>query len=61
MKIKEDKKAEREKRKQAVNTEDFIKKALRKGTSRKMAPGKGNHGTKNKVKQNNLEIRENMF
>ena len=58
MKIKEEKRVEREKRKQAVNTEDYIKKALRRGGGRRSNLGKGNHGNKGRIKEANLQIKD---
>lgn len=58
IKIKEEKRIQREKRKQAVSSEDFIRKALRKKGRKGGPASKGNYGTKNKVKQHNQEIRE---
>lgn len=57
IKIKQEKRIQREKKKQAVNTEDYIKKALRKGNSHKVYNGRGNHGKKDKQKENNLAIK----
>lgn len=61
MKIKEEKRIEREKKKEALSTDDYIKKSLKKTKHYKPAPGRGNHGTKSKVKQTKMEIRDNMF
>ena len=44
-----------------MSTEDYIKKALKKKNYRPANTGKGNHGTKNKVKENNMEIKYNAF
>jgi hypothetical protein len=43
-----------------VSTEDYIKKALKKNSFRQVNTGKGNHGNKKKVKENNLEIKYNL-
>lgn len=61
MKIKEEKRIEREKKKEAVSTDDYIRKALKKGSSRPNYSSKGNHGNKQKNKQTALEIKETFF
>ncbi len=62
LKIKEEKRLEREKKKVALTTDDYIKNALKKGNNwRRPTYGKGNHGTKNKTRNNNLEIKDSMI
>lgn len=43
-----------------MNTEEFIKKALKKGSSKKNNYVKGNHGNKAKIKETNYEIKHEM-
>jgi hypothetical protein len=60
-KIKEEKRIEREKKKAAITTDEYIKNALKKGSGwRRPTYSKGNHGTKNKTRSNNLDIKESM-
>ena len=61
MKIKQQKRVEREKKKAELTTNELIKKSLRKGRNVKPVAGKGNYGTKDKVKQRNLEIKDTLW
>ena len=59
--MKEEKRVEREKRKAELSTNELIKKSLKKNRPKKPMAGKGNHGNKDKVKQRNLEIKNDFF
>ena len=61
IKLKEEKRVEREKKKAELTTNELIKKSLKKNRSKKPMAGKGNHGNKDKVKQRNLEIKNDFF
>lgn len=45
----------------ALSTDDYIKKSLKKSNNYKPAMGRGNFGTRDKVKQTKIEIRDSMF
>ena len=62
MKIKEEKRVEREKKKAVLTTDELIKKSLRKNKHRKVPiAGKGNFGTKDKIKQRNQEMKGDLW
>ena len=63
MKIKEEKRIERAEKKAALTTNQIIKNSIKSSKNRRnyQNPSKGNHGTKNKIKQKNLEIKDSNF
>ena len=61
IKIKEEKRIERQKKKEQLSTNEFIKKTLKKNKFSRQVAGKGNHGNKDKIKQINAEIKNDFF